>query len=151
VSRSFPILFQDFVFEGSALSKRNRRPDRNPVGTILDLDDTRSWQSNGASSEGIDHAPAQRFSRDHVNGHYYLGLALTAAGDLEGAATQYRTTLRLKPNHVNGHYYLGLALKALGRKAEAREEFMKALRLLPDTPGNQGMIKKVRQRILELE
>ncbi len=59
------------------------------------------------------------------------GKRLLAAGDFEGAISQFHSAIRSETNYAPAHYQLGLALQLSGHKDEAREEFQKASQLDP--------------------
>src|SRR5712692_5371328 len=58
-------------------------------------------------------------------------LELHRAGDLEGAAREYKAVLAADPNRVDARSNLGAVLANLGRYAEAIEQYRQAL---PDAP-----------------
>ncbi len=51
--------------------------------------------------------------------HHYLGLALYARDDIEGAASEFRHVLELNRNFPGTHVALAIALKELGNLHEA--------------------------------
>ena len=59
------------------------------------------------------------------------GKRLLAAGDLEGAITQFRSAIRSEPNYAAAHYQLGIALRQNGQPDQAGREFEKASELDP--------------------
>jgi tetratricopeptide (TPR) repeat protein len=59
------------------------------------------------------------------------GKRLLAAGDLDGAISQFRSAINSEPNYAAAHYELGLALQQSGKKDEAQREFQKATELDP--------------------
>jgi Flp pilus assembly protein TadD len=66
------------------------------------------------------------------------GKRLLAAGDLEGAISQFRSAINSEPGYAAAHYQLGLALQQSGKKDEAMQEFHRAAELDPHStgPGN---------------
>ena len=46
--------------------------------------------------------------------HYQLGFALGAKNDLDGAITELREAVRLRPGDAHAHYFLGVALEEKG-------------------------------------
>jgi tetratricopeptide (TPR) repeat protein len=60
-----------------------------------------------------------------------LGLALSKAGQRDGAVAHYRAALRLDPRSVITHYNLGIELAEAGKLDEAMSEFSEALQLNP--------------------
>jgi Flp pilus assembly protein TadD len=61
-----------------------------------------------------------------------LGVALKAAGDLEGATETYRRAVALRPEWPEAHYNLASALQARARTREAVDSYRKALELKSD-------------------
>ena len=59
------------------------------------------------------------------------GKRLLAAGDLDGAISQFRSAINSEPKYAPAHYQLGLALEQSGHKDEAKKEFEKAAELDP--------------------
>jgi Flp pilus assembly protein TadD len=59
------------------------------------------------------------------------GKRLLAAGDLDGAISQFRSAIHSEPNYAAAHYELGLALQQSGKTDEAKLEFQKAAELDP--------------------
>ena len=59
------------------------------------------------------------------------GRRLLAAGDLDGAITQFRSAISSSPNYAQAHYQLGIALQRKGEKDESSKEFRKAAELDP--------------------
>ncbi len=55
-----------------------------------------------------------------------LGIALAAAGDLEGATARFREALVIEPESALSHYNLANSLAALGREPEAVEHYRAA-------------------------
>ncbi|HEX6210167.1 MAG TPA: tetratricopeptide repeat protein [Methylomirabilota bacterium] len=71
------------------------------------------------------------------------GRALIARGDMAGAATALRETLRLQPELTAARVSLGLALHALGDLDAAVEELRAALRRQPDAIDARLMLARV--------
>lgn len=63
--------------------------------------------------------------------HNNLGVALSAAGDANGAAFHYLEAIRLKPRDSNAHYNYANYLKAHDRIEEAISHYTEAIRLEP--------------------
>jgi len=59
------------------------------------------------------------------------GRHLLAAGDVEGAISQFRAAISSRPDYAPAHYHLALALKGKGQTEEAIREFQKAAELDP--------------------
>lgn len=76
-------------------------------------------------------AAAPAVSADEAATALARGVARHQAGDLEGAVTAYRESLRLHPGAEAGSN-LGAALAALGRYPEAIEAYRAAVSLAPD-------------------
>jgi protein O-mannosyl-transferase len=66
--------------------------------------------------------------------HGRLGLAFEHAGDLAGAAREFRRTLQLNPNEPATLYDLGMLDENLGRHREAADELARAFAVMPDLP-----------------
>ncbi|MDP9115228.1 MAG: tetratricopeptide repeat protein, partial [Acidobacteriota bacterium] len=64
--------------------------------------------------------------------NYNLGLLLQAAGDHNGAAECYRTTLQHKPQFSGALINLGHALRAAGQDEQARELWSQAVAADPE-------------------
>jgi Flp pilus assembly protein TadD len=88
--------------------------------------------SNGKFDQAIaEFQIALKHNPNHPEGHYHLGLALVAKGDLEGAKIHYLETARLDPK-APVHNNLGVVYMRLGQTSEAIAQFNEALRLRPD-------------------
>lgn len=72
-----------------------------------------------------------RKSPDSWAAHSYLGYALYANGDIEGAIRQYRRAVAMKPDFADAHLNLGVALAVIGRHDSAVEQYSQALQLGP--------------------
>jgi len=59
------------------------------------------------------------------------GKRMLAAGDVDGAVSQFRNAVRLSPSFAAAHYQLGMALTQKGQKDEAMAEFKRASDLDP--------------------
>jgi Flp pilus assembly protein TadD len=62
-------------------------------------------------------------------------IELQRAGDLDGAAREYRAFLAQHPNEAGIRSNLGVVLAQLGHYEEAEKEYAEALRLDPSNPG----------------
>jgi len=90
-----------------------------------------------SSSEGrlrarrlIEHAMELDASSPSV--HRLMGTLLSEEGNLEGAITEFRTALSLKPDDVEAHIGIGATLAIKGDIDGAIAEYRAALRLKPD-------------------
>ena len=63
--------------------------------------------------------------------HNNLGLELFNAGNVDGAMSEYRASLQIKPDHVEAYNNLGFALASQGRFTEAAAQYQAALRIDP--------------------
>lgn len=61
-----------------------------------------------------------------------LGNLLKEKGDLNGAKTNYETTLKIDPAFLTGYYNLGMTFKAMGLFQEAIGSYVKAIDLNPE-------------------
>ncbi len=61
--------------------------------------------------------------------HNQLGIALSMAGDLEGAGQEFRKAVELNPGYVEAHLNLAVTLSEIGRYGEAQAEFHRAAEL----------------------
>ncbi|HLK66978.1 MAG TPA: tetratricopeptide repeat protein [Bryobacteraceae bacterium] len=69
---------------------------------------------------------------DNYLAHFNLGSVFEARGDLSGAASQLRETVRIRPNFAIAYSELGQVLSKLGHNEEAVGELQKAVSLKPD-------------------
>ena len=60
--------------------------------------------------------------------------ALEAKRDWDGAISEFREAVRLKPDSATAHYGLGIALESKGDRAGALEEYNAACKLEPNDP-----------------
>ncbi len=67
--------------------------------------------------------------------HFKLGVALYHEGQLDAAAREFRTTLKLNPNLAEAHNDLGTILRQQGDEQDAIKEFRAALTLKPQFLG----------------
>jgi serine/threonine-protein kinase len=67
-----------------------------------------------------------------AEGHFLKGNALFSKNDLDGAITEYREAIRLKPDLAETHYKLGLTLWKKGDIEGAIAEYRDAIRVKPD-------------------
>jgi len=65
--------------------------------------------------------------------HFRHGQELQKAGDLHGAAEEYRAAIRMDPNLADAHIGLGVVLGIGGKLEEARTECAKAAELRPES------------------
>lgn len=65
--------------------------------------------------------------------HYNLGHALSEAGQVEQACSEYRQAIELAPRYAPPRTNLGISLMASGRFVDAVEEFTTVLALQPDS------------------
>ncbi len=59
------------------------------------------------------------------------GRRLLGTGDVDGAISQFRAAITVRPDYAPAHYQLALALKGKGQSEEAAREFQKAAELDP--------------------
>jgi chemotaxis protein methyltransferase CheR len=74
----------------------------------------------GACRSALAHRP------EEARLHFYHGLILRAAGELEPACAALRRALYLDPDFIMAHYHLGLALLEAGDKAAGRRSIVHA-------------------------
>ena len=84
--------------------------------------DAKRW---GEAAIALRHAVSLDGSQ--ASAHYYLGTALAALGDPQGAADAFRSALAIEPTMAPAHNNLGLALRDMGRLEEAVRAFEQAL------------------------
>ena len=91
---------------------------------------------SGRPQDAIAHyEEALRLSPDGADapeGHYNLGVLLTAAGRRQDGRAHYEAALKLRPRYAEAHYNLGVALLGEGRTGEAVSHFEEAVRNKPD-------------------
>jgi tetratricopeptide (TPR) repeat protein len=89
---------------------------------------------------------AYRKARENQSGrHYALGEALTSAGNVEGAAEEYRKALLFLPDEQDYRLSLSIALIELGKTDEAESHLQE---LLEEDPTN-GIINLMLARVAE--
>jgi adenylate cyclase len=86
---------------------------------------------------------AIELSQNLAEGHASLGLALTVAGEYDGAIEEYKKAVVLDRNLYEAHYYWGRACFSLGRLEETVEHFESAWRLSPSDPQTPSMLLQV--------
>ena len=75
--------------------------------------------------------------------HNYLGVALHAKGDYQGAEAHYNESLRLNPDFADSHNNLGVTLQAKGNFQAAEAQYAEAVRLSPgyaEAHNNLGVV-----------
>ncbi len=65
---------------------------------------------------------------DDAKAHFDRGMALGDKGDLNGAITEFREAIRLKPDYAEAHYNLGVAFAHKGDLDGAIAELREAIR-----------------------
>lgn len=81
------------------------------------------------------------------NVHYLLGRTLRAAGDVEGAAEQYRRAIALQPDYYQAHNNLANILIAQGKVDQAIEHYRRALEIHPNyDTARQNLEKALRSK-----
>ncbi len=75
--------------------------------------------------------PLVKYESDRAWWHTDKGAALTAAGDIQGAAREYQAALRENPGYVDANVGLANALAAMGRYAEAISHFQTVIQHRP--------------------
>src|SRR5262249_3204400 len=68
---------------------------------------------------------------EFAEGHYNLGNALAAEGDLDGAIAEYGRAIRARPEYVEARHNLGSSRASIGRNDEAVEHVRGAIRIDP--------------------
>ena len=74
---------------------------------------------------------ALRQHDDFWEAHYRLGEHLAAQEQINEAAAEFATVVRLNPTYIKARLNLGVALAKMGRAGEAAEQFDEVLRLDP--------------------
>ena len=69
--------------------------------------------------------------------HFELGLAEGQLGNLNEAASEFRTVIRLRAGYAPAHMMLGVVLRRQGNHPGALAEFSKAVELDPNDPEAQ--------------
>lgn len=69
---------------------------------------------------------------DRAEAHFTQGVALSVAGDLPGAISEFREALRLQPDFVQARSSLGLAFYLMGDVDSAIDEYRSVLRRQPE-------------------
>ncbi len=83
--------------------------------------------------------------KDDAEAHKKMGLAMSSAGKLDAAISEYREALRLKPDYSNVHYDLAIVYREKRQTDDAIAESKKAIALLPnesDYHYNLGILLK---------
>ena len=65
--------------------------------------------------------------------HANLGDMLFAARDYDGAISEFRKSLSIRPDYLRAHYKIGLCYQALGDEQRARDSFKEVVRIAPHT------------------
>lgn len=71
--------------------------------------------------------------------HYQIGVALGQQGDLEGAISEFQTTLDYAPESAETHYNLGVALSKQGQLEPAIDQMEQAKELCLQQDKSQGV------------
>ena len=82
---------------------------------------------------------AVRQHEDFWEAHYRLGEHFAMQGQINEAATEFATVVRLNPAYLKARLNLGVALSKLGRPGEAAEQFDEVLRLDPHNKDALGL------------
>ena len=82
---------------------------------------------------------AVRQHEDFWEAHYRLGEHFAMQGQINEAATEFATVVRLNPAYLKARLNLGVALSKLGRPGEAAEQFDEVLRLDPHNKEALGL------------
>jgi Flp pilus assembly protein TadD len=99
-------------------------------------------------SHVVKYSPAQTDAR------FQLGISFQAQGDLDAAAAQYLSILRIVPDHVPALANLGAVENSRGNFSQAVETFERVCRLKPDDPFywySLGMAEKGAGRLGDAE
>ena len=114
------------------------------AGSVLAVLTALTWQQIGYWQDSVSlYRRTVQVTEDNFLAHYSLGLALSDAGDIDGAIRQYGEVLRIRPSFRDAHTKLGFALASRGDLEGAAGEFWVALRLNPedaDGHSNLGII-----------
>jgi len=110
------------------------------------MDDLRLWKD------------AAKKSSEKARGHDNLGVAYYEIGQIDEAALEYITTLKLKPDLAEAHNNLGKIYYIRGQLDAAIQEYEIALRLSPNLAGahsnlglayyDQGRVDEAMQKFL---
>jgi len=82
---------------------------------------------------------------DYDEAHYFAGLALREAKELDAAQQEFEITLQLNPRHARARGNLGLVLAQQGNLGGAAQQFRLALELNPQDAIALDMLKQIEQ------
>jgi len=82
---------------------------------------------------------------DYDEAHYFAGLALREAKELDAARQEFEITLQLNPRHARARGNLGLVLAQQGNLGGAAQQFRLALELNPQDAIALDMLKQIEQ------
>jgi hypothetical protein len=83
---------------------------------------------------------------EDAEAHFHRGEVLLSGHDVDGAITEYRAALRLKPDYILAHSSLGNALRAKGDLDGAIAEYREVVRLEPGDPAAQLVLSDALKR-----
>lgn len=89
--------------------------------TLLGIILASRGNANIEASEALSQAIA--LNPNSFDAHFYLGRALYALKDYDGAAKNLRDAVRLNPRHSEARFFLGTALEAAGQSEAALAEY----------------------------
>ena len=69
---------------------------------------------------------------DDEDAHLKRGVDLGAQGNLDGAAAEFRSAIRIKPDYADAHHNLGLVMQTQGKLQEASDAYRAAIGIQPD-------------------
>ncbi|MGE0451504.1 MAG: tetratricopeptide repeat protein [Vicinamibacterales bacterium] len=117
--------------------------ESEPANAALHNDAAELYLKLGRAADAVTHFRAALALDPGASGHFNLGTALTVAGDLDAAMTEYRAALALRPDYAQAHNNLGSLLVGRGLSTDAATHFQRALQIDPsnaDAHYNLGLV-----------